>query len=121
MLPGPGIHPTTSLPERTKIVTGGRLPAMSQRHLYLAAYDVADPGRLRQALKILRGYASGGQKSVFECFLSDAEKFQLLAQMGDLLDLEEDRFVLVRLDPRAKVRTLGIGIAPNDAAFIYIE
>jgi len=94
---------------------------MSQRHLHLAAYDVADDRRLRQALKILRGYATGGQKSVFECFLSRSEKRDLLDQITELLDLDEDRFLLVRLDPRAKVRTLGIGIAPGDPAIIYIE
>ena len=94
---------------------------MSQRHLYLAAYDVADDRRLRQALKLLRGYASGGQKSVFECFLSPAEKRNLLTQIEHLFDLEQDRFFLVRLDPRAKVRTLGIAVVPSDPAFIYIE
>lgn len=36
---------------------------------YLAAYDVSDPKRLQQALHVLRDYATGGQKSVFECFL----------------------------------------------------
>ena len=94
---------------------------MSQRHLYLAAYDVADPGRLRKALKLLRGYATGGQKSVFECFLSASERRDLLDQIGDLLDLSEDRFFLVRQDPRSKVRTLGIGVPPGDPSFIYIE
>lgn len=94
---------------------------MSQRHLHLAAYDVTDDKRLRQALKILRGYATGGQKSVFECFLSPSEKRDLLEQINELLDLDDDRFLLVRLDPRAKVRTLGIAVAPGDPAFIYIE
>ena len=94
---------------------------MSQRHLYLAAYDVADDQRLRKALKILRGYATGGQKSVFECFLSPSEKADLLTAIGDLLDLDEDRFFLVRLDPRAKVRSLGIAVTPADPAIIIIE
>ncbi|MEA3643999.1 MAG: CRISPR-associated endonuclease Cas2, partial [Lamprobacter sp.] len=47
---------------------------MPHRTLYIAAYDVSDNARLRDALKVLKGYASGRQKSVFECFLTDAER-----------------------------------------------
>ena len=47
---------------------------MSSRILYIAAYDVSEDRRLRQALMVLRNYATGGQKSVFKCFLSPAEK-----------------------------------------------
>ncbi len=43
---------------------------MSTRKLYIAAYDISNPRRLRQALKILKGYACGRQKSVFECYLT---------------------------------------------------
>ena len=93
---------------------------MSQRQLYIAAYDVSDPKRLAQALHVLRNYATGGQKSVFECFLSSVEKRELIAEVSDVLDLVEDRFFLVRLDPRGKVRTLGIAVKPADPAFYYI-
>ncbi len=42
------------------------------RTLYLVAYDVRRPSRLRKALRVLKDYASGGQKSAFECYLSAA-------------------------------------------------
>ncbi len=90
------------------------------RQLYLAAYDVSDPKRLIQALHVLRGYATGGQKSVFECFLSESEHRALISEIEAVLDLVEDRFFLVRLDPRSKVRTLGIGLKPSDPSFYYI-
>jgi CRISPR-associated protein Cas2 len=93
---------------------------MSQRQLYLAAYDVSDPKRLRDALLVLRNYSTGGQKSVFECFLTAAEKGALLEEIGAVIDLEEDRFFLLRLDPRSKVRTLGIAVRPADPAYFYI-
>jgi len=93
---------------------------MSQRQLYLAAYDVSDRRRLRQALHVLRDYATGGQKSVFECFLSAVEKRSLLVEIADVLDLTEDRFFLVRLDPRSKVRTVGIAVKPADPSFYYV-
>jgi CRISPR-associated protein Cas2 len=88
--------------------------------LYLAAYDVSDPKRLQQALHVLRGYATGGQKSVFECFLGEAEKRALLAEVAAVLDLQEDRFFLVRLDPRSKVQTLGIAVRPADPSYFYV-
>jgi CRISPR-associated protein Cas2 len=93
---------------------------MTQRILHLAAYDVSDPGRLRDALKVLKGYASGRQKSVFECFLTPAERRTLLAAVRDVLDLEEDRFFLVRLDPRGHIRTRGIAVAPADPPWFYV-
>jgi CRISPR-associated protein Cas2 len=93
---------------------------MAQRILHLAAYDVSDPGRLREALKVLKGYASGRQKSVFECFLTQAERRRLLAEIRGVLDLQEDRFFLVRLDPRGHIRTLGIAVKPTDPPWFYV-
>lgn len=92
---------------------------MKDRDLYLAAYDIADPTRLRHALHAVKGYATGGQKSVFECFLSAGEQSALLADVRDMLDLDDDVFMLLRLDPRAKVIALGIGVAPDDPPFFY--
>ena len=37
---------------------------METRSLYLAAYDVAHPRRGRAALDLVKGYSTGGQKSV---------------------------------------------------------
>lgn len=93
---------------------------MSKRTLYIAAYDVSDPARLRAALHVLKGYSCGGQKSVFECFLTDSEKASLLAEIRSVIDLTEDRFMLVRLDPRMKVRVLGIAVEPVDPEFFYV-
>lgn len=88
--------------------------------LYLAAYDVSDPKRLQRALHVLRDYATGGQKSVFECFLNEAEKQALLKGVAAVLDLDEDRFFVVRLDPRSKVQILGIAVRPADPSYFYI-
>ena len=93
---------------------------MSQRILYLAAYDVAEPRRLRLALQAVKDYATGGQKSVYECFLTDSERDALLAEVRGTLNDEEDRFVLVRLDPRSRVSTLGIAVTPADPDFFYV-
>lgn len=93
---------------------------MKNRKLYIAAYDVADPKRLRKALRILRAYASGGQKSVFECFLTPAEQRELLAAMRELIDVNEDRFLLVLLEGHGEVRTLGRAVPPQNGDYFYV-
>lgn len=93
---------------------------MPQRQLHIAAYDVSSPTRLQEALKVLKGYASGRQKSVFECFLTPAERKALLEEIQALLDGEEDRFMLLRLEPRSKVRVRGKAIKPSDPSYFYV-
>lgn len=92
---------------------------MSGRKLYIAAYDVADGARLRHALKALRAHASGGQLSVFECFLTPEERLQLVRTVREILDLDEDRFLLVSV-ARGRNRTLGVAVPPDDGPFFYV-
>jgi len=93
---------------------------MSKRRLYIAAYDVTDPKRLRHALNVLKTFATGGQKSVFECYLTQTEKQELINAISAVLDISDDRFALLRLEPRAPVRTLGIAVQPVDPQFFYV-
>jgi CRISPR-associated protein Cas2 len=93
---------------------------MTQRTLHIAAYDIADNGRLRDALKVLKGYATGRQKSVFECFLTAAERRTLLSQVRGVIDEEEDRFVLLRLEPRGTFRVRGKAVKPADPPWFYV-
>ena len=94
---------------------------MVARRLYVAAYDVADSRRLARALRTAREYASGGQRSVHECFLADAEVRALWRDMSRLLRPPADRFFLLRLDPRSRAIVLGIGYAPENPTFFYQE
>jgi CRISPR-associated protein Cas2 len=94
---------------------------METRSLYLAAYDVADPRRLRAALELVKGFSTGGQKSVHECFLTAGERARLLRQMAVVLEEADDSFLLLRLDPRARVMTLGKAIEPTDAPYFYVS
>lgn len=93
---------------------------MAQRHLYIACYDIADPKRLRRGLRVLRNYSTGGQKSVFECYLNPTEKRSLVSEIAEVIHPGEDRFLLLRLDARRKVRVLGIAIPPADPAYFYV-
>ncbi|MBS97684.1 MAG: CRISPR-associated endonuclease Cas2 [Oceanospirillaceae bacterium] len=92
---------------------------MAARGLFIAAYDIRRPSRLRKALHVLKDFASGGQKSVFECYLSEAEQRELLDRISAVMDLDEDRFLIVPLNQGA-VRTLGIAVSPADPLFFYV-
>jgi CRISPR-associated protein Cas2 len=93
---------------------------MTNRQLYLAAYDISCNRRLRKALYVLRGFASGGQKSVFECFLTPAEKSQLLAEISLVINPVEDRFILLRLAGTKHIRTLGKAVVPQDGSIFFM-
>jgi len=93
---------------------------MSERLLYIAAYDIRSPRRLRRALTLLKEHASGRQKSVFEVYLDDAEKHRLLSKMADILEPGEDRFFLLRLAGHRRIHTLGRAVLPLDNRYLYI-
>ena len=91
-----------------------------KRRLYLAAYDISSASRLRAALYLLKGFASGRQKSVFECFLTNAERRELIEIMNGIIDPIEDRFLLLPLASADGIKTLGKGVAPVDQSYFYI-
>ena len=91
---------------------------MSQRKLYLAAYDITQSRRLKQFSGLLKEYSGSGQKSVFECWLSHKEKKELIQRARDLMDMDEDRFILFKLHAQTPVITLGQAATPQDENFI---
>ena len=93
---------------------------MSNRALFIAAYDVACPSRRRQVHRTVKAYATGGQKSVFECFLTPLERKELLVGARRLINEREDRFALLRVEERAKPLLLGIASPPVDPDFYYV-
>ena len=89
------------------------------RHLFIIAYDIASAKRRRRALKAVKANAIGGQKSLYECWLTAGELQQAMATLRQLIDPAEDRVVFVRLDPRAAIHTLGVAVKPHDGEFFY--
>lgn len=89
------------------------------RHLYLAAYDIRSNRLRAAALRLLRAHATGGQKSVHEVWLTASEKRAVLNDMPHLLQ-EQDRFCLLRLDPRSRSHVLGTAEAPADPDYFYV-
>lgn len=92
---------------------------MMERSLYLAAYDVSNPTRLARVLKVVRGFASGGQKSAYECWLTTAEWRALHREVARVIDPDQDRFALFPLAPRRPLVTLGVAEPPADPDIFY--
>ena len=92
---------------------------MANHQLFLAAYDIRDHKRLYRALHILKDYTCGGQKSVFECYLTPAEKLRLIQRVASVIDETEDFFLVVPLRQNVPVKTIGMAAAPVDEGFLY--
>ncbi|WP_025324150.1 CRISPR-associated endonuclease Cas2 [Deferrisoma camini] len=91
-----------------------------ERDLYFVAYDVCDQRRLHQAHKVVVSYATGGQKSAYECFLTEAERERLVDELSEALDLAKDRAHLVRLRRNCRVTCLGKAVPPQDPDFFFV-
>lgn len=80
--------------------TGGRT-------LFLVAYDVCDPQRLHRVRKFLTAFKVGGQKSVFECWLTPSELSEVKVGLDCLMEASEDRLQVLALDPRMRPSCFG--------------
>ena len=93
---------------------------MSNRALFIAAYDVAESKRRYRVHQVVKDYATGGQKSVFECFLTPLEHRDLHAKIRPLIDENEDRFALIRIEERTQPILHGIATPAVDPDFYYV-
>ena len=75
---------------------------MSERHLVLVAYDIADPRRLQRVAHALEAVGDRVQKSVFECGLTPDGLIALRERLRTLIDPQEDHILLQPLCPRCR-------------------
>jgi CRISPR-associated protein Cas2 len=78
------------------------------RNTYIVAYDIVKDKSRTKAHKILKGFGEALQYSVFRCDLSDVERVKLQTALWDVLNLKDDRIVIVDLGPRDGRATLAI-------------
>lgn len=69
------------------------------RNRYVVCYDVSDPGRCRRVHSMMQGYGDRAQYSVFVCELSGTELAYLKRDISDVLNLDEDRALIVDVGP----------------------
>ncbi len=90
------------------------------RVLYLVAYDITDPGRLYKVHNVIKNFSTGGQKSVYECFLTDRELELMLKYLCKVINIKNDRLHIFVMDGRSRTHTLGIAVQPRDPKFFFI-
>ena len=94
------------------------------RNRYLVCYDVSDPQRLIQTYKKMNGYGEPVQYSVFVCDLNDKELVILREDLEGLLNLAEDRVLIVDVGPvdtsSGRISTIGASLNVKREAAIVI-
>ena len=92
---------------------------MAWVRLWIVAYDVADPKRLRRVAKTVEAFGTRQQKSVFEAALSPDERQRLQRRLALQVRADQDH---VLLHPccalcRAGIRWQGKPPSPNHEPF----
>jgi CRISPR-associated protein Cas2 len=67
---------------------------MAMRHWHLISYDVRDPKRLRRVAKLLEGYGTRLQYSVFRCRLDELTLEKLHWELNKVMEDEDDLLVM---------------------------
>jgi CRISPR-associated protein Cas2 len=83
------------------------------RHLYLLAYDVSDPKRLRKVHKTMTAWGKPLNYSVFRLRCTDRELARLQFELATIL-AKDDRLLVVRLcaECASRVSIKGKELAP---------
>lgn len=76
---------------------------MSDEHLYIVTYDIADDKRWRAIFKLMHGYGEWLQFSVFQCRLARTRQIELVQKLGDLMSLSEDHVMVIDIGPAENV------------------
>jgi CRISPR-associated protein Cas2 len=80
----------------------------SPRRRYLVCYDIANPKRLRRVARLLEGFGTRLQYSVFECPLDELRLEQAKAALREEINSDQDQVLFVSLGPEANDATLVI-------------
>lgn len=94
---------------------------MGSRPLFIIAYDITEDKRLNRVRNFLKGYSTGNQKSVYECFLTEGQLRKIIDELNLLIDDSCDRVHIFQYDFRRRMYVFGIGLPPKDPSYFYID
>lgn len=69
------------------------------RQRFLVTYDVSDPRRLRKVFKLLKGYGTHLQLSVFSCDLTEMTQVMMRAAVAGAINHAEDSVLIIDVGP----------------------
>lgn len=83
-----------------------------KRTRFLVCYDISNPRRLQRVAKVLKGYGSRLQFSVFECPLDKLRLAEVKMELEGVLKNDEDQVMFVSLgkaesDASLVIETMG--------------
>ncbi|HYU74328.1 MAG TPA: CRISPR-associated endonuclease Cas2 [Ktedonobacteraceae bacterium] len=101
-------------------MTSTRTVLASQTMCYIIAYDIPDDRRRTKVHKLLSGFGTWTQYSLFECFLSRKELVLLKSKLAKHIDDTQDsvRFYPLCATCLEKVETVGGEPPTEDLLFI---
>lgn len=77
---------------------------MSDEHLYLVTYDIADDRRWRTVFKLMHAYGEWLQLSVFQCRLSRARQLEMVGRLSAVISNDADHVMVVDVGPAENVQ-----------------
>ena len=94
------------------------------RNRYFVCYDVHDPQRLVQTHKKMQGYGESVQYSIFMCDLNDKEFIIMKEDLENILNLSEDRLLIINVGQTDKsskhIITIGMSFKTQNEASIVV-
>ncbi len=78
--------------------------------LYLVAYDISSPKRLRLMAKTCQDYGARVEKSVFECDLDEGNFNSMWQEINEIIDHDDDAVIAYRICRSCVRQTLSAGI-----------
>lgn len=91
---------------------------MPERNLFLVCYDIHDQQVYKKVHRAVKAFAVGGQKSCFECWMTNSEKKELL-RSWHIYWGDTEKADIFQLSPNYEKRYYGIA-AENDFNPFYI-
>ena len=82
-------------------------------HLYIVAYDIADPKRWRRVFRLMHGYGEWLQLSIFQCRLSRRRHAELLALLDGIIHHEHDHVITLDIGVAEAVRPRVVSLGKN--------
>lgn len=79
--------------------------------LYIVTYDIGEPKRWRAVFKLMHGYGSWAQLSVFQCRLSPRRHAEMIATLDQIIHHADDHVLVIDigLAERVEPRVVSLG------------
>jgi CRISPR-associated protein Cas2 len=76
---------------------------MVEERLYIVTYDISDDRRWRRVFKLMHGYGSWLQLSVFQCRLTARRRIELARRLEAEIHAQDDHVLILDLGPADRV------------------